>query len=73
MPAVDKKYKELNWAELPERGFATGVEAGRFLGITRQAVSKLVKEGVIPAQHFGRSLRVPWRWLIEQERCALQR
>jgi excisionase family DNA binding protein len=52
------------------RGFAKSVEAARFLGITRQHLSKLVREGKVPAQKFGRSLRVPWRWLVEQETCG---
>jgi excisionase family DNA binding protein len=54
---------------ISDRGFARTVEAAKFLGITRQAVSKLVKEQKIPARRFGRSLRIPWTWLIAQERC----
>jgi excisionase family DNA binding protein len=43
------------------------VEAGAFLGLTRQAVSKLIAEGQIPFRRFGRrALRVPWDWLHEQ-------
>lgn len=52
------------------RGFATSVEAANFLKITRQHVSKLIREGKIPAQKFGRSLRIPWQWLVEQENCG---
>ena len=52
------------------RGFATSSEAARFLRVTRQHVSKLVSEKKIPAQRFGRSLRIPWQWLLEQERCG---
>jgi excisionase family DNA binding protein len=52
------------------RGFATSVEAARFLGVTRQHVSKLIREGQMPAQKFGRALRIPWAWLIERERYA---
>jgi hypothetical protein len=51
-------------------GWATGVQAGRFLGITRQAVSLMAYRGEIPYKKFGRSLRVPWGWLLEQERIA---
>jgi excisionase family DNA binding protein len=52
------------------RGFATSSEAARFLRVTRQHVSKLVSEDKIPHQRFGRSLRIPWQWLLEQERCG---
>jgi excisionase family DNA binding protein len=54
---------------VPERGFATSVEAASFLGITRQGVSKLAHEGKIPFRRFGRALRIPWMWLLEQEQC----
>jgi excisionase family DNA binding protein len=56
--------------EVRTRGFATSVEAARFLGVTRQHVAKLIKDGQMPAKKFGRALRVPWTWLIEQERCT---
>ncbi|HEY7334324.1 MAG TPA: helix-turn-helix domain-containing protein [Bryobacteraceae bacterium] len=52
------------------RGFARSTEAAAFLGITRQHLSMLVREGKIPAKKFGRALRIPWAWLIEQERCT---
>lgn len=52
------------------RGFATSVETARFLGVTRQHVAKLIKDGQMPAKKFGRAVRVPWAWLIEQERCT---
>ena len=38
---------------ISERGFATSVQAATFLGITRQGVSKLIREGTIPAKRMA--------------------
>lgn len=54
---------------ISERGFANCVEAGLFLGLTRQAVSKMAARGEIPSRRFGRALRIPWQWLVKQERA----
>ena len=55
------------------RGFATSVEAAKFLGVTRQHVAKLIRDGEIPAVRFGKSLRIPWRWLLQKENCGADR
>jgi excisionase family DNA binding protein len=47
-------------------GFATAEEAGRFLGLSRPMITKLVANGSMPHKRFGRSLRIPWSWLLEQ-------
>ncbi len=57
---------------ISERGFANCVEVGLFLGLTRQAVSKMAAEGKIPSRRFGRALRIPWQWLLDQERAGVQ-
>jgi excisionase family DNA binding protein len=62
------EHAETQWT-IPERGFATTRQTAEFLGVTRQHVAKLIAEKQIPAKRFGRSWRVPWRWLLEQERC----
>jgi excisionase family DNA binding protein len=50
------------------RGFATTDEAANFLGLTRHGLTKLIREGKIPARKFGRVFRISWQWLCEQER-----
>jgi hypothetical protein len=74
MDSVDKTNKaERGEAPSPalRQGFATTEEAGRFLGLTRQAVSVLIFDGKIPARRYGkRALRIPWAWLYEEERRA---
>lgn len=44
----------------------TVVEAGELLGIGRAKAYELAREGVIPTQAYGRQLRVPVGWLLEQ-------
>ena len=51
-------------------GFASGEEAAIFLGVTRQAISQMVRAGTIPFERFGRALRIPWHWLLARERRA---
>jgi excisionase family DNA binding protein len=51
------------------RGFARSGEAAEFLGITRQHLAKMIREGKVPAQRYGNAVRIPWQWLIEQENC----
>lgn len=52
------------------QGFATTVETAAFLNLSRQAVSQMVLAGKIPARRYGRSLRIPWDWLYEEQRRA---
>src|SRR5690349_2685360 len=47
-------------------GFATTVEAARFLQLSKGMVHKLIGEGEIPVRRFGRSVRIPWSWLAAQ-------
>ena len=53
---------------IPDRGFASTVQAATFLNCTRQHIAKLIGDGLIPARRFGRCWRIPWQWLLEQER-----
>jgi hypothetical protein len=74
MDAVDKPGTN-DQAEDPKRqhreGFATTVEAGQFLGLTRQAISQMALAGQIPARRYGRrALRIPWDWLYEEKQLA---
>jgi excisionase family DNA binding protein len=47
-------------------GFATPVEAARFLRLSRAMVHKLIAEGKMPACRYGRAVRIPWSWLKSQ-------
>lgn len=47
-------------------GFATAVEAARFLRLSKAMVHKLVVEGKVPACRYGRAVRIPWSWLRAQ-------
>jgi excisionase family DNA binding protein len=47
-------------------GFATPVEAARFLRLSKAMVHKLIGEGTVPACRFGRAVRIPWSWLQAQ-------
>jgi excisionase family DNA binding protein len=52
-------------------GFAAIVVAADFLSLSRNHTYGLVRSGVIPSQRFGRSLRIPWRWLHAQADCDI--
>lgn len=47
-------------------GFATPVEAARFLRLSKAMIHKLIGEGKVPACRYGRAVRIPWSWLKEQ-------
>jgi len=44
-------------------GFATPVEAAKFLRLSKAMVHKLIAEGRMPACRYGRAVRIPWTWL----------
>lgn len=54
-------------SNLPAAGFASTLEAARFLRISKSMVNKLVAEGGIPSRRFGRSIRISWSWLKNQQ------
>lgn len=47
-------------------GFATPVEAAKFLRLSKAMVHKLIGEGTMPACRYGRAVRIPWAWLRSQ-------
>jgi excisionase family DNA binding protein len=47
-------------------GFASADQAAAFLSISRPMVTKLVQSGSMPYKRFGKALRIPWAWLLEQ-------
>ena len=53
-------------SETLSAGFATPVEAARFLHLSKAMVHKLIGDGSLPARRFGRAVRIPWSWLLAQ-------
>jgi excisionase family DNA binding protein len=53
-------------AHQDELGFATPVEAAKFLRLSKAMVHKLIGEGKMPACRYGRAVRIPWNWLRAQ-------
>jgi hypothetical protein len=47
-------------------GFASGTQAAVFLSVSPAMITKMVKADQIPHRYFGRSLRIPWAWLLDQ-------
>jgi excisionase family DNA binding protein len=47
-------------------GFASAEEASRFLGLSRAMITKLTASGEMPHRRYGRALRIPWAWLLDQ-------
>jgi excisionase family DNA binding protein len=47
-------------------GFASAEEASRFLNLSRAMVTKMTQAGTMPYRRFGRALRIPWNWLLDQ-------
>ena len=47
-------------------GFATPVEAAKFLRLSKAMIHKLIGEGTMPACRYGRAVRIPWNWLRAQ-------
>jgi excisionase family DNA binding protein len=64
-----KKIEESETLRRPDPrrdGFASAEEAGRFLGLSRPMITKLTQAGSMPHKRFGRALRIPWNWLLDQ-------
>jgi excisionase family DNA binding protein len=47
-------------------GFATVQEAADFTKLHPSMVRKLITQGDIPARRFGRAIRIPWSWILDQ-------
>jgi excisionase family DNA binding protein len=52
------------------RGFARSAEAAEFLAITRQHLAKMIRAGKVPARKYGTATRIPWQWLLDQEKSG---
>jgi hypothetical protein len=60
------KEKLLQRPDPRRDGFASAEEAGRFLNISRAMITKLTQSGNMPCKRYGRALRIPWNWLLDQ-------
>lgn len=52
--------------ERPEPIMLRAVEVAALLGLSRSEVYRLMDRGMIPSVRFGRSRRVPRRWVDQQ-------
>ena len=51
----------------PQRsGFATPIEAARFLRLSKAMILKMINQGNLPSCRYGRAIRIPWGWLLRQ-------
>jgi excisionase family DNA binding protein len=61
-----RKNQETSGKDPRRDGFASAEEASRFLSLSRAMMTKLTANGTIPHKRFGRALRIPWAWLLDQ-------
>jgi len=53
-------------------GFVSVADAAAFLGLGQSTVYAMIDKGLIPHAQFGRSKRVPKRFLVDTESEALR-
>jgi excisionase family DNA binding protein len=64
MNTLDTRHTQSSLGAIGETaGFATPVEAAKFLRLSKAMVHKLIGEGKMPACRYGRAVRIPWSWL----------
>jgi excisionase family DNA binding protein len=66
MNAMKKNEAVLRPPDPRRDGFASAEEAGQFLNVSRAMITKMTQNGTMPSKRFGRSLRIPWAWLLAQ-------
>ena len=47
-------------------GLASIAEAAEYLSLSRNKLYQLINSGDVPSKRFGRSVRIPWEWLLQQ-------
>ena len=52
-------------AAKPRVGLASPPEAAAFLSLSRGKIYTMIARGECPCRQFGRSVRIPWAWLLE--------
>lgn len=53
-------------ASLVPKGLCSIPEAAKFLSISRGKVYLMINSGECPSKRFGKSVRIPWEWLLKQ-------
>jgi excisionase family DNA binding protein len=67
---VNKIRKEIADKDRRRDGFASAEESAHFLGVSRAMITKMTGDGRMPYRRYGRALRIPWAWLLDQvETC----
>lgn len=52
-------------APVPTTGFATKMEAAKFLRLSRSTITRMVKDGTLRSKKIVRCRRIPWSVLHE--------
>lgn len=52
--------------EQKKEGMATVKDAAEFLNLHPETVKRMVDRGEIFVRRYGRTVRIPWRWIYEQ-------
>jgi excisionase family DNA binding protein len=47
-------------------GLCSIPDAAEFLSVSRGKVYKMMSDGDCPSKRFGKSVRIPWVWLLKQ-------
>ncbi len=56
--------------ENPRIGLCSISEAARFLAVSRGKMYAMLHDGSCPSKRYGKSVRVPWVWLLAQAEVA---
>ena len=49
-----------------KQGLSSIPDAAAFLSISRGKLYMMLNSGEIPSNRFGKSVRIPWAWLLAQ-------
>jgi excisionase family DNA binding protein len=53
-----------------QQGLASIPAAAEFLSLSRGKTYQMINAGQIPSKRFGKSVRIPWSWLLQQAAVA---
>lgn len=54
-------------------GICSIPEAAKFLSISRGKIYLMINSGECPSKRFGKSVRIPWAWLLKQAEVEEQK
>ncbi len=49
-----------------QQGLASIPVAAKFLSVSRGKMYQMINSGAAPSKRYGKSVRIPWKWLHEQ-------